>query len=163
VRFEATPQALSEADPRGEIGGFGVSITGDVDRGRLTLTRELSRAGAPLRGTALSDLGGRGNSVVLPLHPPKRMLDIRPGQSWSAVILDPFEYYLVGGEPTLARAKVRPEVEPFTWGRRAEVPCFVIDYEADRVKVSTWVSESDGAVLCQEATLDRTRWVMYRN
>ena len=32
----------------------------------------------------------------------------------------------------------------------------MIDYESDRVKVTTWVGQEDGTVLAQEATLDGT-------
>jgi hypothetical protein len=31
------------------------------------------------------------------------------------------------------------------------------------VKVTTWVSQEDGTVLAQEATLDGTRWSLYRH
>jgi len=43
ARFEAAPEALAESDPAALWGS--VAITGEVEDGRLTLTRELSRAG----------------------------------------------------------------------------------------------------------------------
>jgi hypothetical protein len=167
VRFSARLEAVERTDialPR--VGDpFSATISGEMDGSRLSLTKELPAAeGKPPRRLQSTELEvGQGAGLVMPLHPPKRLRGIRPGQSWSAVVLDPFAYFVFAGEPLVVRAKVRPQVVLFTWGRRSEVPCLVIDYEGDQVKVSTWVSREDGSVLCQEATLDRTRWALYRN
>jgi hypothetical protein len=166
ARLAAAPQALDEVARTGlgVSGTFDVTTIGEVRDGRLTLTREWgARQGKAAREEAYSRLAvARGAAVVLPLHPPKRMRGVSPGQSWRAVVVDPFASAL-GGEPVVVRAQVRPTAEPFRWGRRQDVACLVIDYEGERVKLSTWVSHEDGMVLAQEATLDRTRWAMYRH
>src|SRR5262249_7537159 len=106
---------------------------------------------------------GRGAAVLLPLQPFKRQRGLSPGQRWRTVLIDPLSYFLLPVDPPLVRARVRPKSEPFRWGRRPEAECLVIDYEGDRVKVSTWVNQQDGTVLAQEATLDGTRWSLYRH
>jgi len=37
----------------------------------------------------------------------------------------------VPGDPPVVRARVRAKTEPFSWGRRPETECQVIDYEGD--------------------------------
>ena len=138
-------------------------VRGEVDGGRLTLTREMP-AGGDLRQLSETSLAvGRGAAVVLPLHPFKRQRNLSPGQRWRTVLIDPLSYFLLPVDPPVVRARVRPKTEPFRWGRRPEAECLVIDYEADRVKVSTWINQQDGTVLAQEATLDATRWSLYRH
>ena len=44
-------------------------------------------------------------------------------------------------------------------GRCPEIGGYPPADEGERVKVSTWVRRDDGAVMCQEATLDRTTWM----
>lgn len=168
ARFRASPEALGEVvklDFTGTPSGpFDAAVLGEIDGHRLTLTREVTRPGRePARAVAVAETAaGRGGAILLPLHPVKRMRGIAPGQAWRTLVVDPFAVFLAG-QPRVVRAKVRPAVEPFAWGQRGEVPCLVIDYEGERVKVITWVRRDDGAILCQEATLDRTRWVMTRH
>jgi hypothetical protein len=164
VRLTAAPRALGELLETGAgnvSGTFGVTTNGEVRGGTLRLTRRWGMAdGAPAAEPYAQLPIARGAAVVMPLHPPKRMRGVSPGQSWRAVLVDPFATALVG-EPVVVRAKVRAATETVKWNR-AEVPCLVIDYEGERAKVSTWVSAEDGTVLRQDATLDGGRWSMRR-
>jgi hypothetical protein len=101
--------------------------------------------------------------VLLPLHPVKRLRGLSHNQRWRTVLIEPLSYFLLPGDPPVVRARVRAKTEPFRRGRRPETECQVIDYEGDRVKVTTWVSQEDGMVLAQEATLDGTRWSLFRH
>ncbi len=144
---------------------FTLTVDGEIREGWLHLGRKLE-----------SQLSWRGQdsetihcgAVLMPLHPVKRLRGLQPGQSWQVVLLeapgDPLGTIRgAGGEARLLHAHVRARVEEYTHGRYQEVPCLVIDYQGDDVQASTWVRQADGLVLCQEATLGKTRWGMYRD
>jgi hypothetical protein len=166
VRFTATVQFADElpADLKIPLAKeFTAAVRGEVEGGRLKLTRELPAEDGARQLSETTLAVGRGGAVLLPLHPVKRLRGLSPGQRWRTVLIDPLSYFLLPGDPPLVRARVRPKTEPFRWGRRPEAECLVIDYEGDRVKVTTWVSQDDGTVLAQEATLDGARWSLYRH
>jgi hypothetical protein len=99
----------------------------------------------------------------MPLHPYKRMRGLSAGQRWRAVLIDPLSYFLLAVDPPVVRARVRPQTEPFRRGARQQnQECQVIDYDADWVKVTVWVSEEDGTVIAQEAVLGNARWMLTR-
>jgi hypothetical protein len=165
VHYEGTPEF-----PLPFLQGqFEITIAGEVESGRLKPTLSVTAGGHKKQGVPMTELEvGRGGAVLLPLHPVKRLRGLKPGQTWRTVILDPIPDSIVAvqgltGEARVVTARVRSWVELFSWGRRTDVPCLVIDYEGDRVKVSTWVSHDDGAVLCQEAKLGSVQWSLYRH
>lgn len=148
--------------------GFTLSIEGTVENGRLTphaaLHSPLDRYERDLPTVTIP----AGGSVLLPLHPVNRIQGISLGQTWTIRVFDPIADLLgaltgEAGELRLLRARVRPQAERFSHGRRQNVECLIIDYEGDNLKASTWVAKERGLVLCQEATLDNQRWVMYRD
>jgi hypothetical protein len=146
---------------------FTASIEGDVEKGRLTPRLTLEMPGKKFERDLPSVAVPAGGAVLLPLHPVNRVQGISLGQSWTLRVFDPIAGSLGaltgGGELQLLRAKVRPRFEMFSYGRRQEVECLVIDYEGDDMKASTWVAKERGLVMSQEATLDNERWAMYRD
>jgi hypothetical protein len=146
---------------------FTASIEGDVENGRLTPRLTLAMPGKPFERDLPTVAVPAGGALLLPLHPVNRVQGISLGQSWVVRAFDPIGALLDalaggGGELPLLRAKVRPEFRDFSYGRRRNVECLVIDYEGDHLKVSTWVARERGLVVCQEATLDNGKWAMYR-
>lgn len=109
-----------------------------------------------------------GVSVLLPLHPVNRLQGIKPGQTWTLCWFDPLADSLgaiQGKDPELQSllARVRPQLETFSWNRRQEVECLVIDYKGDRIQATTRVAKDTGLVLSQEAVIDNQRWTMNRD
>jgi hypothetical protein len=163
VRIEGQPQLARAL--KLIAGDFTATINGEVENGRLAPRLKLELPGK----TFERDLGAvtipSGGSVLL-LHPVNRVLGISLGQSWTLRVFDPIAGSLGvlggGGELQSLRAKVRPRLETFSYGKRNDVECLVIDYEGDDMKASTWVAKERGLVLCQEATLDGGKWAMYR-
>lgn len=180
-------QSRFRVTPAGDLIGFDIDFQAEPG---LELPRGLPRFEAGLKGLVEADwvkpevefnLLGRnekrtlagievphGGTLLLPLHPVKRWRGLLPGQEWNMVLLDPLSdalhaYLGVDAGPRHARARVRRQVEELSGGRYEKVPCLVIDYEAEHFEGSTWVRESDGLVLCQEASVGKTRWTMYRD
>jgi hypothetical protein len=153
--------------------GLVLNIEGTVENGWMTPHLQGKLHGLPLASKKLArDLPTvevpRGGAVLLPLHPVNRLRGLKPGQTWQMRILDPLgdslsAYRLPGDEQDarILRARVRPKEEYYTHGRFREVPCLVIDYEGE-MQATTWVARDNGLVMAQEATLDKNRWVMYR-
>jgi hypothetical protein len=146
---------------------FSATLEGEVKAGRLAAVRRFEVEGGGQHELALADLPApRGGAVLMPLHPVVRLRGLRPGQAWRMTVLDPLALLSVwqgmDAEARFARARVRDEAEDYTHGTYRDVECLVIDYEGDGVQASTWVRRHDGRVLCQEATLGKTRWQMYR-
>jgi hypothetical protein len=145
-----------------------ITVAGDVEKGWLRPQRTIKGLGSRAGPFDLPEMAApRGGSVLLPLHPVKRLRDLRPTQTWQVTLLDPLGHPLAlqgfGGEAPLLQARVRAEEEEYTRNRYRAVPCLVIDAEGDGVKVSTWVRRSDGTVLRQDATLGKMRWQLYRD
>jgi hypothetical protein len=109
-------------------------------------------------------------SMLQPLHPVNRIEDLRPGQTWREPCFNPLADSLKalpllggGGSPErYLSARVLPETRPFTL-QRQEKTCLVIEYVGDDITVHTWVEQSSGLVLCQEADLEGDVWVMRRD
>jgi hypothetical protein len=105
-----------------------------------------------------------GGMVLNSLHPVNRIHGLRPGQSWRVSEVDPLADALAAAlaaklpfglpgltGPRILDAKVLSELQDLEWDR-AEVPCLVIEYRNDgKLVASTWVRQSDGLVLRQEA------------
>jgi hypothetical protein len=160
LRFLKTPQDLQ------------LSIDGEVVAGQMTprLQGEILDSSFASKKVKL-DLPTvsvpSGGGVLLPLHPVNRLRGLSLGQTWTMHVLDPLGDSLsafgpLGSDDRILRARVRPREELFTKGRYTDLPCLVIDYDGDDMKPSTWVARESGLVMCQEATLDKIHWAMYR-
>jgi len=139
-----------------------VTIQGDVARGQLTprvkatvwevekFALDLDTADTP-----------QGATVLMPLHPVNRW-DVHRGQEWNVYFLDLLGVCDASGGMSLAHARVRPEEVLLDQGRYRSESCLVIDFEADDLKVTTWVASRNGLVICQESTTGSTRWTINR-
>jgi hypothetical protein len=100
----------------------------------------------------------RANGSVLdPLHPVKRVLGLRRSQQWRMPVVNPVgdavsAYLGRSNENRFLDAQVFPETKPLLWDGK-EWPCLVIEYRGDDLTAHTWVRESDGSVLRQDATV----------
>jgi hypothetical protein len=115
-------------------------------------------------------------STLNPLHPVNRISGLRRGQHWRVPLVDPLRDCIaewvtkqlgpipgLNSEPQVLRAEVRAEPEILSW-YGLEVSCLVIDYQGDDdMAAQTWVRESDGLVLLQEATLKGEKLVLERD
>jgi hypothetical protein len=164
VDFQEEPALeLPQGLPR-----FEASLSGLVEAESVKPELEINLLGRTDKRTLAGIEIPRGGVLLLPLHPLKRWRGLRPGQAWNMVLLDPLTDALhallgVGSGPRHLRARVRDQVEELSGGRYHHVPCLVIDYEAEHFEGSTWVRQADGMVLCQEATVGKTLWTMYRD
>ena len=161
LRFLKAPQELQ------------LSIDGEVVAGQMTHAQLAGRGPRLVLRLEKSNshpadgVGAVWWGVLLPLHPVNRLRGLSPGQTWSMRVLDPLGDSLstfgpLGSDGRVLRARVRPHEELFTKGRYTDLPCLVIDYEGDDMKPSTWVARETDLVMCQEATLDKIHWAMYR-
>jgi hypothetical protein len=96
-------------------------------------------------------------AVLNPLQPVNRIQGLKPGQRWRIPLVDPLSDAVAATLPGLPSgprvldAAVLPETQLLSWDDQ-EVPCLVIEYTGDAdVSARTWVRESDGLVLRQEA------------
>jgi hypothetical protein len=147
VDVPIAPQAVSlKAHVDGQVQGRRFEPRGWVEwpGGRKDLQSE---------PVALSAYG----AVLNPLQPVNRILDLRPGQRWRMPLVDPLGAAVnaaMPGFPSGPRvldAVVLPEIQSLSWDGH-DVPCLVIEYSGDSdVSARTWVRESDGLVLRQEA------------
>jgi hypothetical protein len=118
----------------------------------------------------------RHANVLNPLHPVSRILGLRHGQTWQQPLVDPLADSLTAllkKDPALEfllqrhqrasalLAEVLPETRILNW-ENSDVPCLVIEYRGDEVVAHTWVRETDGKVLRQEATVWGEQLVLER-
>jgi hypothetical protein len=96
-------------------------------------------------------------AVLNPLQPVNRIQGLRPGQHWRMPLLDPLSDAVAAtlpgmpSGPRVLNAAVLPEIQRLAWDDQ-DVPCLVIEYTGEGdFSARTWVRESDGLVLRQEA------------
>jgi len=126
----------------------------------------------PLEPVEISTRG----SLLNPLHPVNRIAGLRPGQHWRLPLVDPLTDSLetmVKKNPVLQilaqraprartlEAEVLDQPKSLQWGQH-EVLCLVIEYRQDETVARTWVRESDGLVLRQEASIRGEKLVLER-
>jgi hypothetical protein len=144
-----------------------VHLQGEVKERQFTAQGYVEVAGRkdvlPLEPVEVSARG----SVLNPLHPLNRITGLRRGQHWTMPLVDPLgdsiaamlqknpvAEMILKRSPSvrMLRAEVLPALQVLTWQHR-EVPCLIIEYQGDELVAHTWVRESDGLVLRQEATV----------
>jgi hypothetical protein len=105
----------------------------------------------------------RGN-ILNPMHPVPRIVGLEPGRTWCQPLVDPRSDMIraalaqspIGSllppvaAPRDLSARVLARTESLVWEAQ-EQPCLVIEYRADDYTARTWVRQSDGLVLRQEA------------
>jgi hypothetical protein len=110
------------------------------------------------------ELSRRG-SILNPLQPFNRLVNLQVGQRWEVPLFDPMEEAFSSLVPGLSHSTriLRAEVSSGTlrWGGK-DVPCLVVTYEGDDVTGHTWVRLDDGLVLKQEMTMSGDVWEMER-
>ncbi len=146
---------------------FTARIAGTVSGGELALRLRLELPGRELEFDLPAVRTPPGGSVLLPLHPVNRLRGLRPGQSWTLNVLNPLEAVRAAlqrssAEPRPLRARVVEAPRPFTWGKRREVECLLVEHEGDGLRITTWVGRERGQVVAQEVVIDNERWALYR-
>jgi hypothetical protein len=97
------------------------------------------------------------HSMLNPLQPWNRLLDVQEDRRWTITLFDPLADSLAtlvpGHRPGVRtlEAGVRQGVELFMWDGR-DVPCHVIEYHGENLSGKTFVRQGDGLVLRQEVT-----------
>jgi hypothetical protein len=113
----------------------------------------------------------RHGSILNPLHPVNRLPGLTLGRKWQVPFVDPvldasaqvlFPLQLGHSAPTQLSAHVLPVIQTLHWGDN-DVPCLVIEYTLEGNHVArTWVQETSGLVLKQEAIHESDVWVFVR-
>jgi hypothetical protein len=65
------------------------------------------------------------------------------------------------GAPTVLQARVLTELQPMDWNGESHL-CLIIEYRGEEHTARTWVRQSDGLVLRQEATAHGETLVLQR-
>jgi hypothetical protein len=165
LREIVTDAAAHLEGPHGLEFQLGAHMEGEVaDRRFLprgSFTWPGGRTEMPMEPVEVSATG----TVLNSLHPANRINGLRPGQHWRVPVVDPLAdavgaavaakmKFNVSGllsEPRVLDAEVLPAVQILHWNRQ-DVPCLVIVYRGNRkLSARTWVRQSDGLVLRQEA------------
>jgi hypothetical protein len=110
-----------------------------------------------------------GHSLLSPLQPWNRLLDVQEDKRWQIRLFDPLMDSVSTLLPGAARAVNVRELEAgvlqgtqdLTW-HNVEVPCLVIEYRGDDITGRTYVRKSDGLVLRQEMTRQEHRLTLER-
>jgi hypothetical protein len=141
-------------------------LSGKVENGMLRM--DVRTEGLPL-GAALPTLRlkpvpvPKNGSLMMPLHPVKRIRGLKAGQTWTVPLLDPFSSaFGLGRGPRTLRARVRPAPQMISFQKR-NYGCLLIEYEDDETTARTYVRESDGTVLRQEYSDGEDRWALERD
>jgi hypothetical protein len=144
-----------------------LTLQGKVDNGFFTATGDVEWDGKkyalPFEPVPVSGQG----SILNPLHPVNRIVGLRRGQHWRVPLVDPLAeavramvqknpvFEILAKQVPRARtleAEVLDDRATLPW-HNGGVVCLVIEYQQDDVLAHTWVRESDGLVLRQEASL----------
>lgn len=138
------------------------SMAGDVREGQFFAHGVLEAPGwgkheQDLQPVAVSPHG----TVLNPLHPVNRIAGLRPGQQWRVPVVDPVMDALAAQfGRALPAFKPGPQFldatvldKPMTLEYEGKpVDCLVIEYRGTNMTARTWVRQTDGLVLRQDAT-----------
>lgn len=149
------------------------TVDGNVRDGRFLARGVLEAAGWGRHDVELPAVPVAANGTVLnPLHPVNRIAGLRPGQEWRMPLVDPLADAVAAHvardlpafkpTPRFLNAAVRAEPQTIVYEGR-DVPCLVIEYRGDDdLAARTFVRQSDGLVLRQEATGFGDRVILQR-
>ena len=138
---------------------FKATVTGVVQEHRL---KPLLHIESPLGDRELQldavDVPAH-HSMLSPLQPWNRLNHVRPNQRWQITLFDPLSDSIsaalpgFGGRTRTLEAGVRESSEDdYLFDKKnRKIPCIVIEYRGEDQKALTWIRESDGLVLRQEA------------
>jgi hypothetical protein len=166
VKFDVVPEAAVFLDLRQR--DLTLHIHGEVQGRRFAPRLDAELPGVLKKSFALPEVEvSRHGTVMMPLHPVERVRGLSPGQRWRVPVFDPVLDSLSalaagGGGPRVLDARVLERPELFSWGKRQDEECLVIEYTGEETEARTWVSRRNDQVLCQEATLSGSRWAMNR-
>jgi hypothetical protein len=155
------------------IGDVTMDLHGEVKEGKFDSFYHLE---APLLGREFKqdlpqlDMTYQG-SILLPLHPVNRIRGLRPGQTWRMPMLNPLQDALMAsqflGQSEVSVRYVNARVSPYLQTHKdlpGSIPCLVLDYDDKELQPRTWIQQSTGLVLRQEATpLPGKRVIMQRD
>jgi hypothetical protein len=150
--------------------GFGPELearfetNAEVRRGRLERSGVFEAPGLGRTELTLDPTDPPRGSVLNPMHPVPRISGLRPGQEWRQPLTDPRSDILravvaraLGGQspsfaapPAALLARVLPEPQMMEWNAESHL-CLVIEYRGEEYTARTWVRQTDGMVLRQEA------------
>jgi hypothetical protein len=104
-------------------------------------------------------------SILNPLNPVNRVMGLRRGQHWRLPLIDPLDAVAPSLKPvpslSYLNAEVLSETQTIRWNGQ-DWPCLVIQYTGGNRSAHTWVRESDGTVLRQEATVQGDKLILER-
>jgi hypothetical protein len=116
------------------------------------------------------------DSILNPMHPVSRITGLRRGQHWNQKLVNPLADCAAAlaqkypglelltqrsAQPNVLLAQVLPDTEELDYDHRLN-PCLVIEFRGGDLVAHTWVRESDGRVLKQEAILYGERLLLER-
>jgi hypothetical protein len=151
------------------------SLSANVNHGlldrRIRLTYPPFGESAPV----LEPVPAPRGEILNPMHPVPRITGLRPGLTWQQPIVDPRSDMIraaiakspIGSllpppsAPNVLSARVLAQIESLVWEAQ-EQQCLVIEYTGDEYTARTWVRQSDGLVLRQEAGGHGDRLVLQR-
>jgi hypothetical protein len=156
VEMEATIGVLGLAldDAKGKL-----RLDGVVRDGRLHARMQVNDEDVPVDSVPVT----RRSGMLLTMHPVNQLAGLRAGQRWQVSLANPlrdlfsalvrkrFGFSLGGdsGSTTLA-AEVLAEPKELVWAGGRD-SCWVIEYRGGDDTAQTWVRQSDGLVVRQEA------------
>ncbi|HEV3202962.1 MAG TPA: hypothetical protein VGY77_01205 [Gemmataceae bacterium] len=144
-----------------------VQVAGRVAKRRLFTRFDIITPVFPLKfDLPPVPVSHRGN-ILNPLLPVNRIQGLALGQGWRVPLVDPLEdalKSLTGGtlDVRFFDARVLPEFQILNRGLGKNDQCLVIEYKGEDRHAKTWVRESDGLVLRQEATLNGETLILQR-
>jgi hypothetical protein len=154
-----------------------IQVKGQVEDG-VFRSEWSGRSTAPLLSGLLDDLKltpdpievRSHNSMFNPMMPWNRLLNVREKQQWRMALFDPLSDSLTSFVPGMKTglkfldAGVLEGSQDLFWDGK-QTYCLVIEYrdpQTEAVVARTWVRQSDGLVLRQEATRGEDRMVLER-
>jgi hypothetical protein len=142
-------------------------MTADVRQGRLYRHALFAAPGFARREWTLEPTDPPRGNVLNPMHPIPRITGLRPGQEWRQPLTDPRSDIIrtimpgLPESPPALQARVLMEPRIIEWNGESHT-CLVIEYSGDEYTARTWVRESDGMVLRQEAEAHGETLVLQR-
>lgn len=143
-----------------------------IEDGVLRRNGQLQIPGQKLLKIALEAGETPRGRILNPMHPVQRIVGLKPGQQWQQNVVDPRgeiiravvkqELHIdLPAPPSAMTAKVLSEVRPLKFNGELQ-SCWIIEYRGDDSVARTWVRQSDGTVLRQEAEAHGETLVLQR-